>query len=172
MPDEDAVRGTAIARLPLLALTSLVLKPAAPEELTQGEPKSLVHCSPAVQSVGHHRGADISRPCERRDGIGPGTHITIVRAPEGRQLLARQQETGSHIVTEHLNGIHWITPADSRLAEPQMCEFVEQREASRARRILRIDDDERSDLIRQRKASKDLHVQLGVVAPQGCPAPA
>ena len=88
MPDEDAVRRTAIARLSLPALTPLVLKPAAPEELTQAEPKSLVHCSPAVQSVGYHRGADISSPCERRVKP-PGSAVRLLRYIQIPRSLTR-----------------------------------------------------------------------------------
>ncbi len=54
-------------------------------------------------------------------------------------------------------------PADARLPEPEVRQFVEQRKATGTGGISWVDDDERGDLIGQCHSTEHIHVEIGVV---------
>src|ERR1700731_2709343 len=117
-----------------------------------------------VELIGHHGSTDaptlrkIDYP--RRCMIDSGP----VNVPQLGELIGGEEESSSDIVAKLFDSRRRISPAYARRSQPNVAQFVEQRESPGSLCVLIVDDDERGNVIGERDASEHLHVDICVVA--------
>jgi hypothetical protein len=135
-----------------------------PEKIAQALPLIVVDHTFPEEFVGHHRSANM--PAFRKVTYSSGCLINFVSTNISQfcELSGRKEEPASNVVTKLFGGCRCIGSTYACLTQPDVAEFVKQREAPSGLHVLVVDDDKWCHIVRKRETSENLNFDIRVMA--------